>query len=79
VGVDNPVAAIGDKNVAILGLSDRHLPGYGALLNASTMARRVAASPNGMTSMGSGPRWAAGSLDKRAGRQAVLSVCPGTY
>ena len=30
VGVDNPVAAIGDKNVAILGLSDRHLPGYGA-------------------------------------------------
>jgi hypothetical protein len=30
VGVDNPVAAIGDKNVAIPGLSHRHLPGYAA-------------------------------------------------
>src|SRR4030088_2216861 len=27
MGIDNPVAAIGDKNVAVLGLSDHHLPG----------------------------------------------------
>ena len=31
MGIDNPVAAIGDKNVAILGLSDLHLPGNPAL------------------------------------------------
>ena len=27
MGIDNPVAAIGDKNVAVLALSDHHLPG----------------------------------------------------
>src|ERR1700681_1631271 len=27
MGIDNPVAAIGDKNVAVPGLSDHHLPG----------------------------------------------------
>jgi hypothetical protein len=31
MGIDNPVAAIGDKNVAIFGLSDLHLPGNSAL------------------------------------------------
>src|SRR5450631_773438 len=30
MGIDNPVAAIGDKNVAVPGLSDRHLPGNAA-------------------------------------------------
>ena len=27
MGIDNPVAAIGDKNVAVLALSDHRLPG----------------------------------------------------
>src|SRR5882724_1912923 len=31
MGVDNPVAAIGDKNVAIPGFTDLHLPGNTAL------------------------------------------------
>src|SRR6476660_6506716 len=31
MGIDNPVAAIGDKNVAVFGLSDPHLPGNAAL------------------------------------------------
>jgi hypothetical protein len=26
MGIDNPVAAIGDKNVTVLALSERHLP-----------------------------------------------------
>ena len=30
MGIDNPVAAIGDKNVAVLALSDHHLPGNAA-------------------------------------------------
>ena len=30
MGVDNPVAAIGDKNVAVFALSDHHLPGNAA-------------------------------------------------
>ena len=30
MGVDNPVAAIGDKNVAVPALSDHHLPGNAA-------------------------------------------------
>ena len=30
MGIDNPVAAIGDKNVAVLALSDPHLPGIAA-------------------------------------------------
>jgi hypothetical protein len=31
MGIDNPVAAIGDKNVAVLAVSDPHLPGNAAL------------------------------------------------
>jgi len=31
MGIDNPVAAIGDKNVAVLALPDPHLPGNAAL------------------------------------------------
>src|SRR6266567_5699803 len=31
MGIDNPVAAIGDKNVAIFGLAEPHLPGNTAL------------------------------------------------
>src|SRR3954462_10969767 len=31
MGIDNPVAAIGDKNVAILALAEPHLPGNTAL------------------------------------------------
>ena len=30
MGIDNPVAAIGDKNVAVFALSDHHLPGNAA-------------------------------------------------
>ena len=30
MGIDNPVAAIGDKNVTVLALSDHHLPGNAA-------------------------------------------------
>ena len=44
VGVDNPVAAIGDKNVAILGLSDRHLPGYATFRKRLGQCARFAMS-----------------------------------
>jgi hypothetical protein len=42
LGVDNPVAAIGDKNVAILGLSDRHLPGYATFRKRLGQCARIA-------------------------------------
>jgi len=54
MGIDNPVATIGDKNVAVPVLSESHLPGNAASENAPPMARCVAASPNGTTSTGSG-------------------------
>ena len=45
MGIDNPVAAIGDKDVAIFGLSDLHLPGNAALptcLGDGALRRRQA-------------------------------------
>ena len=48
MGVDNPVAAIGDKNVAVLALSDHHMPGNAALRKclADRAARRREAERN---------------------------------
>ena len=45
MGIDNPVAAIGDKNVAVLALSDHHLPGNAAFrkcLGHGALRRRQA-------------------------------------
>ena len=56
MGIDDPVAAIGDKNVAVLALAEPHCPETPLWANAMTIARWVAASPNGITSTGSGKR-----------------------
>ena len=57
MGVDDPVAAIGDKNMAVLALAQ---PPFARKCRFPQMprpiARRVAASPNGITSTGSGKR-----------------------
>src|ERR1700754_3203945 len=45
MGIDNPVAAIGDKNVAVPALADRHLPGiagFGKCLADGALRRRQA-------------------------------------
>jgi hypothetical protein len=47
-GIDDPVAAIGDKNVAVLALSNHHMPGNAALRKclADRAARRREAERN---------------------------------
>jgi hypothetical protein len=39
MGIDDPVATVGDKNVAVLGLSDNHLPG------STTFSKRLPYGP----------------------------------
>ncbi len=47
MGIDNPVAAIGDENVTVLAVPDHHLPGNAAFGKCPGHAR--AASPPGRT------------------------------
>ena len=57
MGIDDPVAAIGDKNVAVPAFSDHHLPGNAGFAQMPWPWR--AASPRGRTgstSIGSGKR-----------------------
>src|SRR4029078_9699905 len=69
LGIDNPVAAVSDKRMAVLRLSYHQRAGlldafyrrlarsvYGRLFLAASIDRCMAATPNGTTSTGSGNR-----------------------